>query len=634
MGTKLEQVLESRRGVAMVMVLLIGIVILVLGMAMIVTSGGLLQSTVDSKQRIRSRYAAESMVELQMAKLDKLKDSLLGGQLNLSAVSMGLGTANGESGKVDPVKLANTKGQELITSGTFAGMQGLKVPFMVHTIGMAPGGARTVIDANLYLYQVPLFQFGVFYQGNLEITPGPPMYVQGPVHTNGNAYFRAAGSSWNASPNPVVLSFQGPISVTGKLYHWVRPDAASDGEIHYYRIPTDPSSPTVVAKPQTALTLMNTAIPNVAQNAPALNLPIGGVNPHELIMPCTGTESAALRYQKFDCMVQDPTKANATIARFVYTGTAPSQSWITGPKVFFDRREDRWVKVWDFDVTAALTNSNDSIFYLYDGSPNLTDRGNLGDVVINAFRLIHGSPLSRNVSITSGNPIYVQGNFNGLGGPCRPADDPSGDVTKFYCNAMIASDAFTVLSSSWPLNDYAHDGMGIFVGNTGNGVPIFHGTLEQDLSLGAPGSWTGGQPEHLTAYTDAFGGNDTINAAILTGSLPTNPATIPPILNNFTETNYEANYEGGWHNTIRFLEDWSGATLYFRGSFVCLWSQANTSLRTACLPQFGTKVFGTRYFNPPTRNWGFDTRFTSINNMPPGTPFLSTNVYANWSERQ
>jgi hypothetical protein len=73
------------------------------------------------------------------------------------------------------------------------------------------------------------------------------------------------------------------------------------------------------------------------------------------------------------------------------------------------------------------------------------------------------------------------------------------------------------------------------------------------------------------------------------------------------------NGNGQLENDIRFLEDWNGQNLTYRGSIVDLWhSQQATGLWRCC----GTG--GTNYYTPPTRIWSYDTLFNT--NPPPGTP--------------
>jgi hypothetical protein len=99
---------------------------------------------------------------------------------------------------------------------------------------------------------------------------------------------------------------------------------------------------------------------------------------------------------------------------------------------------------------------------------------------------------------------------------------------------------------------------------------------------------------------------------------------------NYLESDYEDRYEGGWHNTIRFLEDLGSTTVTFNGSFVCMWKAATRGLDTSST----TISIKGGHYSPPTRNWGFDPRFKDLNNMPPGTPFLATAIFTNWIERR
>jgi hypothetical protein len=69
--------------------------------------------------------------------------------------------------------------------------------------------------------------------------------------------------------------------------------------------------------------------------------------------------------------------------------------------------------------------------------------------------------------------------------------------------------------------------------------------------------------------------------------------------------------DGGVHNFLRYLEDWGGQTLNYRGSMVSLfYSQYATGVFKCC---------GTVY-NAPTRAYLFDTDFLDLSKLPPGTP--------------
>lgn len=58
----------------------------------------------------------------------------------------------------------------------------------------------------------PLFAHAIFYNGDLEINPGPQMDVYGPVHTNGNLFVSNQSDSGG-------LNFHSPVTCAGNVYH-------------------------------------------------------------------------------------------------------------------------------------------------------------------------------------------------------------------------------------------------------------------------------------------------------------------------------------------------------------------------------------------------------------------------------
>jgi hypothetical protein len=73
-------------------------------------------------------------------------------------------------------------------------------------------------------------------------------------------------------------------------------------------------------------------------------------------------------------------------------------------------------------------------------------------------------------------------------------------------------------------------------------------------------------------------------------------------------------YNGGFENYPRFHESWSGQTLYYRGSFVSLGTPYHV-----VGPWCGTGSTCNIY-NPPARNWDYDSNFNDPAMLPPATP--------------
>lgn len=341
-----------RKGIAMMLVLGVGLVVLAIGMAMITTSGGMLQGTVDAKQRIRARYAAEGMIAIQIARSVEKASEYFGRGLTSESIDwIDLGAGGGEKARAEIVNQARpgtSLAQEKIQTGRMKGLMGLKIPIRVTATSRTGGHAKQEIDADVRLYQVPIFQFGVFYEGNLEVTPGGNMSVFGPVHTNSNAYFRCY-------PGYEVM-FWGPVTAAGTIYHW---ETGSSAMLRYRYSPETDSFLDLSLGASMAALASGTKPPlvngmyNVDDHKEKLILPIGGSVPRNLLALRDSSDAESLRKQKFDRMVP------ANGANRWVNGQSPSRPWIKGPKVFYDRREKRWVKFWDFNVGAyAATGGN------------------------------------------------------------------------------------------------------------------------------------------------------------------------------------------------------------------------------------------------------------------------------------
>lgn len=588
-----------RRGIAMMFVLVLSVVVLAVGMSMIGLSGNVLSASADTKAKIKARYAAESAISAAIADAVYQASAIFGGTVTSSTRSVSAASGFGVAG----ISSGNSLGQEVILQKKSAmnNLRGNKIPLRIEATGKS-GGAKARISASVALYQVPIYQFGVFYEGPLEITPGPDMYVMGRVHCNSSAYFRGIAS----------LKFQGPVTVVGNIYQWYR---SSAGSVKYL---IKPDTTVYYAPPLTTnLSAMTTAtqpssvggVRYVRFQETRLTLAIGSGDPHSILGVRNAADGAALRRQKFDWLVASRSSSSA---RFVYAGSGTTRpSWITGPYAFFDRREQRWVKVWDFDVSALSAAGNaDSIFYLDDTTTSMEHVSGSTRQVLNAFRIKNASVLPRNMTIACGKPVYVMGNFN--------TQNSSGDTSK-YKNAQIASDAVTVLSAQWP--NWAASKIG------SNSITKKNSSLEQNWSnsnwLASPVLDSSGYAQVPTGT--AIASDLRINAAVITG----NKQSSASCLSSTTENAFEACYEGGWHNSLRFLESWGDSrTVTFKGSFVCLWEAQTPQLRSAATG----KVLSTSYYSPPTRVWGYDTRFDDLSNMPPGAPFLATAILTNWLE--
>jgi hypothetical protein len=104
---------------------------------------------------------------------------------------------------------------------------------------------------------------------------------------------------------------------------------------------------------------------------------------------------------------------------------------------------------------------------------------------------------------------------------------------------------------------------------------------------------------------------DTVNAACLEGIVPSSSS-----VGNTDSTQYS----GGVENFLRLLENWG--SLYYNGSIVVMFPSqyaTNRWLDTG------------NYYQAPTRYWTFDTNFTTQAGLPPFTPMMKTTSRSTWT---
>lgn len=198
------------------------------------------------------------------------------------------------------------------------------------------------------------------------------------------------------------------------------------------------------------------------------------------------------------------------------------------------------------------------------------------------------APVSTNGSfggftVASENPVYIKGNYNTSAADPTWGNPAAGEPA--HAAAAIIADTVVLLSNAWQDNGYP--------AATG-------GNVVSGGSLRYPSGATGQRPAQTTYY----------RVAIAAGK---NMTFTAPAFSQ-TPTLYGFGTDGGLHNFLRFLEDWSGQTLNYKGSLVSLYySTYNTGTFKCC---------GDAVYHPPVRNYVFDPLFAQPQNMPPGTPMF------------
>jgi hypothetical protein len=115
----------------------------------------------------------------------------------------------------------------------YAGLNALEYRYRVYTtaakevtngLNPKPISAQTMLQMDFNNRLVPLFQFAIFYENDLEIANGPNFTITGPVHTNSNLYL---------SPDGSTLTFNGNVTTIGRIFKSLRFATRSPGTIAF-----------------------------------------------------------------------------------------------------------------------------------------------------------------------------------------------------------------------------------------------------------------------------------------------------------------------------------------------------------------------------------------------------------------
>jgi hypothetical protein len=563
----MKRLVRPRRGVALeatlYAMLLISVVI-----ALAINSVVMVQRVSGLDYRgARVNYAAEAGSDAVMSQMEHFLDDG-----SISDSELATLTPPAMSGfvydNISATKTGSTKPQQ-ITDGPYAGLYALVTNYdirsQVHDVAGNRGGAIVSVKAQA----IPIFQFGIFFEKDLEILNGPPMEFDGWVHSNGNIYLSSAASAFHdaiTTPNKVFHDRKDRHDVLNGVT--IDNDAGTANALTF-----DSRSITGAAAFRAAShAAFDDRLKTDAYGVDSLKLPLPtGVTPAELIAPRNAGDDDVLRKAKFawkaDWYIEVPSSAVLTNA-LCAGGMIPSGASVrAGGKAlpdpvncaaifkhsqFWDGREGRRVDAIDIDMQAlfawAGVSGSNATQILY-----VTVQGwkNQGIGTFHAIRLVNGSLLATPITVATNLPLYVKGDYN---------------TNLDWRASALVGDAITILSNAW--NDAAH--------------------TSKNVTTAAP-----------TA----------VYAAILAGHSPTACDWV------LCGTN---DYGGGLENFPRFLENWSGKVFTYRGSLVSMHFSAQT---------FGSwgGTWGS-YYSPPVRDWKFDTRFSDPSNLPPGTPVVGSIV--------
>lgn len=415
----------KERGFALTLTLLVSVLLIMLGLSAVTITTTEIRIAYNHKSGVQAFYVAEAGVEKGTADLGAM---LSAGQIpsesELAQLSQNppefdnFTFTNYEIGKDGEADLRS------ITTGPYAGLVALIQSYLISSEVRGPSGARKEVEQTIENLLIPIFQFGVFYDGDLEILPGPSMTFEGRVHTNSDLYT----ATWS------TLSYNSKTTAAGHIYHR-RKDSGSmpngtvrfkDDQGEYQNMTFDSTDPDWYER---SLETWGGQVEDQAHGIEALNLPIPyEVEFHDLIQRGSESDPPELREIKYYW------KADLRIVDGVATDGEGSpidlEPGIITTATFYNFREGKWLTATQIDIDALMDNDRspeNGILYISMAETN----PGAADAVI---RLINGQKLpTTGLTIATDNPLYVWRDYN----------------TVNKQPASLICDAINILSNNW-----------------------------------------------------------------------------------------------------------------------------------------------------------------------------------------
>ncbi len=568
---------SSEGGFALLAILLVIMVLTGLAAVTQLTSRTELRIGANQYANSQAYYAAEAGVEKLLA---ETRDQMAAGfltQKKVAVVTLSPPTIPGYTFTTYKAELDPKVTVESITQGPFAGLTSMDQPLVVSVSVESSSGARSTVEVNARTQAIPIFQFAVFYDKDLEILPGPLMNLRGRVHTNSDLYIDGDAGLylWDMVTSAGDLHLHRKASTGGNsdgLKNYIR---LSDGtwveavkDTHAFGGDDDPntfpSQDQDKAFDDYSKSAWGHQIQTRASSIVPMRLPIpDGMDPYAILQPCAGTEPATLAAVKYACQAGLVIRVDGAIPK-VLNGAGATKVLMDAnavkfaPNQFFDDREQS--SNTGTLLTADNTNSNRDVIEIDVSKLTQAEYGN-GIIYVTAdsalaggllapqdlrqyvVRVRGGTELKDALTIATNLPLYVMGDYNVNDAKWQPSS--------------FVSDAVTILSGAW---DDAKSGEGK----------------------------TENQPSNVK-----------VQSAIMSGHSAT------PFYGS-------ADAGGQYENFPRFLEDWTDKTVTFNGSMISLWAASVTPSKWACCD----------YYVPPIRDWNFDGRFLDPAQLPPATPVV------------
>jgi hypothetical protein len=425
--------IKSEAGFTIILFLALLLMLTLAGINAVMTSTTDVDIAGNEMNHSRAFYAAEAGLEKGTALIENSyrvngapPHPLPSGQILINQ-----GGYSGAEITVDySVQQISTSTLKNLKNGAYEGLYAYATEFEVSsdaytTNSQMKTDLRMAIESDL----IPIYQFAVFYEGLLEMSPGPAMTLGGHVHSNKDVFIQSGNS----------LQLSSHLTSAGDIFHGAYP-GSGQGTFNGDVLITDrdgnlrsmyQNGGWVDANAsdwiEHSISLWGGMVEDVSHGITELNLPVvRSGDPIDMIK--TAGESvdsyennASLKIVNGKAIQVDADgKETNVTAHLVSLG-------VISYNTFYDGRENKTVTSLDINIGAL----NASGYWPRNGIIYTAQDQTAGD--LKATRLVNGSTLSSGLTVATKNPLYIQGDYNTV------AKKP----------AAVMADATTILSNAW-----------------------------------------------------------------------------------------------------------------------------------------------------------------------------------------
>jgi len=424
----MNRIIKNEQGFVIITCLAILLMLGVIGAAAVMKSSDDIEISGTHLRDTNALYAAEAGAEYAYALFRNSIDStnmppspLPTGTFDLQGFGVSFAMAESDTGKLVTMK-----------KGTFRGLYGVANKYTIVSSALSVSTPITnTIELRAEKVLVPLFQFAVFYEPDLEIHPGPFMTLEGRVHANGNL--------WLGSNNG--LDIESYLTAAGTIGHGRKPGSGQstgggsvrikDADDNWQDMKNadgtwlDNSSSDWI---DSSLARWQGQVQDKDHGINDLYLPVSvSGDPIDIIHDASGGNPDSYEHKAGLKIIDgqayfrqvDNSWTNVT-ASLVADGSMSTTT-------FYDGREGKTIQALDIDISKLNNNP------YWPANGLVYSKQTLSGSVQPATRLVNGAELKSGFTVVSENPVYTVGDYNSV------AKKP----------AAIICDAYNILSNDW-----------------------------------------------------------------------------------------------------------------------------------------------------------------------------------------